>query len=126
MNSVKEEQIWILKQEQQLLQDEVERLKEELEFEKICSKIDRHLDKDKYDRLAQTTLEISRDYLKHVENNPVKFSEYAEYSDYCSDDEGDECDDCDKDSLIDVEDWCDRYKSLFPELVSEIKEVFRI
>ena len=102
---------WIMKEKIKYLEDQVKSLKEQLEMEKNCAKIDRILDKEKYDKMYNTTLHISRDFLKYVEEHP--------------NDDNDDGYDSD-DTMISINDFFNGSPPISDEEKEEVKEVFRI
>lgn len=63
------EEIRFLIEKNKLLTIENESLNEQLKMEKAYNKIDNILNKEKYDHMYDTALQISKDYLKFVEDN---------------------------------------------------------
>ena len=102
---------WLLKEKIKYLEDHVESLKDQLEMEINCAKIDRILDKEKYDKMHNTALQISRDFLKYVEEHP--------------DDDDDDGYDSD-DTMISINDFFNGSPPISDEEMEEVKEVFRI
>ena len=100
------EKVWLLEQKVKMLEDEKLSLKQELEMEKTCARIDRILDKENYDKMYKTCLEISRDFLRYVESHP-------------NEDETDTEIDSDEDS-----DW--ESSPVTSEEEEELIEIFRI
>ena len=70
-----------------ILEDTIESLKDSLKVEKIYSEIDKILDKNKYDHLHDTAVQISRDFLKFVKEHPI--DHYTDSDCYDSDDDSD-------------------------------------
>ena len=102
---------WILKEKIKYLEDRVTSLKDKLEMEITCAKIDRILDKEKYDKMHNTALQISRDFLKYVEEHP-------------NDDDSDGYDS--DDTMISINDFFNGSPPISDEEMEEVKEVFRI
>ena len=63
------EEMRFLIEKNKLLTSEKESLSEQLKMEKAYNKIDNILNKEKYDHMYDTALQISKDYLKFVEDN---------------------------------------------------------
>ena len=105
-----------------LKQDEIETLKTTLEFEQICNKIERILDKERHMKEYDVTLQISRDFLKYVEDHPLDavldYDTDDNYTDSTRDDGEREC-------PFTVEDFCGQY-NWCPETVRDIKNTFNI
>ena len=101
----------IMKEKIKYLEDQVTSLKDKLEMEKNCAKIDRILDKEKYDKMYNTALHISRDFLKYVEEHPND-----------KDDDGYDSDD----TMISINDFFNGSPPISDEEIEEVKEVFRI
>lgn len=74
------------------LENENNSLVEQLKFEKMCNKIDNILNKEKYDKMYNTAVQISRDFLKYVEEKNRDsecdesdcYDSEEDYSDTCS------------------------------------------
>ena len=99
---------WLLKERIKYLEDQVTSLKEVLELEKTCAKIDRILDKEKYDKMYDTALRISRDFLNYVENYPDSDSD-------------DDSDDDSEDTIISID---DRSPPVSSDEEEDIRECF--
>ena len=99
---------WLLKERIKYLEDQVTSLKEELELEKTCAKIDRILDKEKYDKMYDTAMRISRDFMKYVESHPS------------NDDDSDDSDDS-EDTIISID---DRSPPVTSDEEEDIRECF--
>lgn len=102
---------WLLQEKIKYLEDQVESLKDQLEMEKNCASIDRILDKEKYDKMHNTALQISRDFLKYVEEHPND-----------DDDDGYDSDD----TMVSINDFFNGSPPISDEEMEEVKEVFRI
>ena len=99
---------WLLKEKIKYLEDQVTSLKEQLELEKTCAKIDRILDKEKYDKMYDTALRISRDFLNYVENYPDSDSD-------------DDSDDDSEDTIISID---ERSPPVSSDEEEDIRECF--
>ena len=102
---------WLLKEKIKYLEDQVTSLKDQLEMEKNCAKIDRILDKEKSEKWYKTCLQISRDFLKYVEEHP--------------DDEDDDGYDSD-DTMISIHDFFNGSPPISDEEMEEVHECFGI
>ena len=100
---------WLLKEKIKYLEDQVTSLKEVLELEKTCAKIDRILDKEKYDKMYDTALRISRDFMKYVESHPS------------NDDDSDDDSDDSEDTIISID---DRSPPVSSDEEEDIRECF--
>ena len=100
---------WLLKEKIKYLEDQVTSLKEELELEKTCAKIDRILDKEKYDKMYDTALRISRDFMNYVESHPS------------NDDDSDDDSDDSEDTIISID---DRSPPVSSDEEEDIRECF--
>lgn len=109
----KPSETWLLKEKIKYLENQVKSLKEKLEMEICSAKIDSLLDKEKYDKLYDTTLHISRDFLKYVEDHP-------------NDDDNDGYDS--DDTMVSINEFFNYNGSppVSDEEMEEVKEVFRI
>ena len=105
---------WLLKEKVKYLEDQVTSLKEQLAMEKNCAKIDRILDKEKYDKMYNTALRISRDFMKYVEEHPSDDSDDSDDSDYDSDD-----------TMIDIDEFRGS-PALSDEEMADVKDCFGI
>lgn len=103
---------WLLNQKIKALNDQITSLKEDLEFEKICNKIDTILNKEQSQKWYKTCLQISRDYLNYVEAHP------------CADDDSYDDDDED-DDIININTFFDS-PPISDDDIEKVKEVFRI
>ena len=110
--------LWLRKQELMFQQDEINSLREELDFERICNQIERVLHKKEYDKLYDTTLKISRDFMDYCESHPSE-------SDSDDDDDEFETPEGCLENGISLTDFCEEY-NWNAEKVQEIQEVFRI
>ena len=111
--------LWLQNQQLRLKQDEVNTLREELEIERICIKIERILHQKEVDKLYNTTLNISRDFMEYCENHPSDVSD----SDV-DDDEFEPPDEPMKDT-ISLRNFCQEFNWNAGK-VEEIQEVFGI
>jgi hypothetical protein len=107
----KQHETWIMKEKIKYLQDQVESLKNKLEVETLCAKIQAVLDKEKYDKMYNTAVQISRDFLKYVEDHPNDDSDDGYDSD---------------DTTIDITNFFNASPPVTDEELEEVKEVFRI
>ena len=95
---------------------ELESLQTQLEFERICNKIDRILYRKRLMKLYNTALQISRDFMKYVEDHPTNTNS----------DSDSECDDDDNYSVpFTMQEFCTEY-DWESEKAQEIKDVFRL
>ena len=62
----------LLKEKIRYLKGQVISLRAEIEVEQNASNIDKILDKEKYDKLCKTTIQIARDFLRYKEAHPDK------------------------------------------------------
>jgi hypothetical protein len=111
-----EEKMFLMEQKNKHQQEEIESLKVKLEFERICNKLEHVIEKQRYMKLYDTTLRISRDFMKYVEDHPTNTNS----------DSDSECDDDDNYSVpFTMQEFCTEY-DWRPEKAQEIKDVFRL
>ena len=108
--------MFLMEQKNKHQQEEIESLKVKLEFERICNRLERVIEKQRCMKLYDTTLRISRDFMKYVEDHPTNTNS----------DSDSECDDDDNYSVpFTMQEFCTEY-DWESEKAQEIKDVFRL
>lgn len=72
-------QITLLKNEIEVLKGELELARDMLKFEKVCCKIDRKLDKEKYQKMFRVACEISKEYLDFLQTHHSEIEQPSDF-----------------------------------------------
>jgi hypothetical protein len=113
--------IWILNQQIKLKHDRIKSLKQELKLEKICSRIDRILDKKECMRQFNASMTMTDRLIQYMDLNPPDSSD--ETTEFKSDID---MDDAGRDQLFTIDEFIEVYNRWCPDEIKYYRETFNI